>query len=75
MIIAQRQFLQLQKLIDRRLGRTYEEIDILFEKRVPARQFKSFEINAYEDYDKIVAEKVGAMTAVEEIEDRLKAIT
>ena len=30
-------------------GRTYEELDILFEKRVPAREFKSAKVDAYSD--------------------------
>lgn len=29
-------------------GRTYEEIDILFERKVPARQFKGYKVDAYE---------------------------
>ena len=28
-------------------GRTYEELDIMFAKRVPARQFSSYEVDAY----------------------------
>ncbi len=39
-------------------GRTYEELDILFDRRVPARKFKSEDVNAYEDYDQLMAEKV-----------------
>lgn len=38
-------------------GRTYEELDILFERRVPARKFKGEEVNAYEGYEGLVAEK------------------
>lgn len=30
-------------------GRTYEEIDILFQKRVPARKFKRYQVDAYDD--------------------------
>ncbi len=29
-------------------GRTYEEVDILFEKRIPARAFSSYEVDAFE---------------------------
>lgn len=32
-------------------GRTYEEIDLLFEERLPARKFKSHAINAYAAYE------------------------
>ena len=37
-------------------GRTYEEIDILFQQRVATRKFKTHVINAYEEYDQLVAE-------------------
>ncbi len=29
-------------------GRTYEELDILFNKRVSARNFKKYQVDAYE---------------------------
>jgi len=29
-------------------GRTYEEVDILFEKHIPARAFSSYEVDAFE---------------------------
>jgi SP family general alpha glucoside:H+ symporter-like MFS transporter len=32
-------------------GRTYEELDILFQKDVPARQFASHGVDAYEGYE------------------------
>lgn len=30
-------------------GRTYEELDILFAKKIPARKFKAAEVQVYED--------------------------
>jgi len=30
-------------------GRTFEELDILFHKRVSARKFKGYHVDAYED--------------------------
>jgi SP family general alpha glucoside:H+ symporter-like MFS transporter len=30
-------------------GRTYEELDIMFANRVPARQFSKYEVDAYAD--------------------------
>lgn len=38
-------------------GRTYEEIGILFEKRVPARKFKGYHVDAYEEGDEADLEK------------------
>ena len=38
-------------------GRTYEELDLLFERRIAARKFAKEDINAYEEFDEIVAEK------------------
>ncbi|KAK7906294.1 hypothetical protein LTR67_001020 [Exophiala xenobiotica] len=35
-------------------GRTFEELDILFERRVPARKFASTKIDAYHAYDEMV---------------------
>ncbi|KAK9323817.1 general substrate transporter [Lipomyces orientalis] len=32
-------------------GRSYEEIDILFAKRVPARKFKTYQVDAYNEQD------------------------
>jgi SP family general alpha glucoside:H+ symporter-like MFS transporter len=32
-------------------GRTYEELDILFQKKVPARKFASYVVDAYEGYN------------------------
>lgn len=36
-------------------GRTYEELDILFDKRVPSRQFKKYVVNAYSQDQVLVA--------------------
>lgn len=33
------------------MGRTFEELDILFANRVPARQFSSYQVNAYAEGD------------------------
>lgn len=33
-------------------GRTYEELDILFQRKVPARRFAGYHIDAYEIYSK-----------------------
>lgn len=38
-------------------GRTYEELDLLFERRLPARKFKSEHVDAYADYNEMVGEK------------------
>ena len=27
------------------MGRTYEELDLLFDRRVPARQFKAYQVD------------------------------
>jgi SP family general alpha glucoside:H+ symporter-like MFS transporter len=35
-------------------GRTFEELDILFERRVPARKFARTKIDAYHAYDELV---------------------
>ena len=37
--------------------RTYEELDILFERRISARKFASTDVDAYKGFDEIVAEK------------------
>lgn len=34
-------------------GRTFEELDILFAKRVPARKFKSYQVDAYSEENAI----------------------
>jgi SP family general alpha glucoside:H+ symporter-like MFS transporter len=36
-------------------GRTYEELDILFEKRIPARQFRNYVVDAYSGDQVLVA--------------------
>jgi MFS transporter, SP family, general alpha glucoside:H+ symporter len=41
-------------------GRTYEELDILFERRISARKFKSEHVDAYSDYNQLVGEKTAA---------------
>jgi SP family general alpha glucoside:H+ symporter-like MFS transporter len=38
-------------------GRTYEELDILFEKRVPARKFKNYIVNAYAGDEVLIAKE------------------
>lgn len=46
-------------------GRTYEELDILFENRIPARQFKQYVVNAYAGDQQLVAKhEIGAETEV-----------
>lgn len=32
-------------------GRTYEELDLLFQKRVPAREFRTFVVDPYDQTD------------------------
>jgi SP family general alpha glucoside:H+ symporter-like MFS transporter len=32
-------------------GRTYEELDILFQRKIPARKFASYEVDAYEAFN------------------------
>ena len=39
------------------MGRTYEELDILFQRRVPARQFKKYDLVAEADTEGILSEK------------------
>ena len=38
-------------------NRTYEELDLLFDRGVSARKFASTDVNAYEDYDELMAGK------------------
>jgi SP family general alpha glucoside:H+ symporter-like MFS transporter len=51
-------------------GRTYGELDILFEKRVPARHFASTVVDAYHvsDTDSDLGEKKGASAHLEKVE-------
>ncbi len=37
--------------------RSYEELDILFERNVPARKFQQYDVNAYEAEEQIIVEK------------------
>jgi len=46
-------YLRLPEMKDR----TYEELNILFDRRVPARRFKSESIDAYAEYDKLTDTK------------------
>jgi SP family general alpha glucoside:H+ symporter-like MFS transporter len=40
-------------------GRTFEDLDILFAKRVPAKRFKDIDVNGFEGVDPVeVARKV-----------------
>ncbi len=36
-------------------GRTFEELDILFEKRVSARKFRGYDVDAYADSDNLLS--------------------
>jgi SP family general alpha glucoside:H+ symporter-like MFS transporter len=33
-------------------GRTFEEIDLMFAKRIPARDFKGYAVNAFDEHDR-----------------------
>ena len=50
-------------------GRTYGELDILFEKRVPARQFASTTVSSYHvsDTESDLNEKKGASAHLEQV--------
>jgi len=53
-------------------GRTYGELDVLFEKRVPARHFASTVVESYHisDNDSVLGEKKGAATHLEQVESK-----
>lgn len=53
-------------------GRTYGELDILFEKRVPARQFASTEVESYHvsDTESYLGEKKEASAHLEQVESK-----
>jgi SP family general alpha glucoside:H+ symporter-like MFS transporter len=53
-------------------GRTYGELDILFEKRVPARQFANTVVESYHvsDTDSDLGEKKGVSTHLEQVASR-----
>lgn len=51
-------------------GRTYGELDVLFERRIPARQFAGTVVESYHvsDNDSDIGEKKGVSTHLEQIE-------
>jgi SP family general alpha glucoside:H+ symporter-like MFS transporter len=53
-------------------GRTYGELDILFEKRIPARKFKSTIVDSFHvsDTESEYAEKKGVSTHLEQVNSR-----